>query len=158
MQRKDVLCVHAKVVVDLSACVVFSVCSTVFSALSCLSTVHGSSCCFSNGFVGSSHASVLSGVLFVAGEFTPNRVSEQNYLLRPTTGRVTTSKLSCDDFYSFLIVGTVFAVGFSRGVGSVVCINPFSKRARGSCLRKVRGMRDWTKLSATHGYRRDTWQ
>ena len=34
----------------------------------------------------------LSGVLFVAGEFALSRVSEQNYLPRPTTGRVTTSK------------------------------------------------------------------
>ena len=30
---------------------------------------------------------------------------------------------SCDDFYSLLFVGTVLAVGFTLGVGSVIWIN-----------------------------------
>ena len=33
---------------------------------------------------------------------------------------------SGDGFYSLLFVGTVFAVGFTMGVGSAVCFNPFS--------------------------------
>ena len=35
--------------------------------------------------------------------------------------------LSCDVFYSLLFVGNVFAIGFTLGVGCVVCINPFSE-------------------------------
>ena len=31
-----------------------------------------------------------------------------------------------DDSHSLLLVGTVFAVGFTLGVGAVICFNPFS--------------------------------
>ena len=33
---------------------------------------------------------------------------------------------SCGDFFSLLSVGTKYPVGFTLGVGSVICINPFS--------------------------------
>ena len=51
------------------------------------STVHGLSCCFLHIFVGSSHACICGG-------FSTWLVSSlsQNYLLRPRTGKVTTSK------------------------------------------------------------------
>ena len=34
--------------------------------------------------------------------------------------------LSCDDSCSLMLVCIVFAVGFTLGVGSVICFNPFS--------------------------------
>ena len=34
---------------------------------------------------------------------------------------------SCLDSFRLLLVGAVFAVGFTLGVGSVICFNPFSE-------------------------------
>ena len=80
-------------------------------------------------FVGSSPASVFGGFSsWLVSSRSLSRESELNYYLRPRTRKVTTSKyflvtistVSC-------FVDIVFAVGFTLGVGSVVCINPFSE-------------------------------
>ena len=69
--------------------------------------------------------------------------------------RVTVSSVSC-------LGGTVFAVGFTLGVGSAVCINPFSDVLVGLASGRFGswncGIRDWTKLPGTLGYRCDSWQ
>ena len=34
---------------------------------------------------------------------------------------------SCDVLFSLILVGAVFAVGFTMGVGSVISLNPFCR-------------------------------
>ena len=97
-------CVHAEDVVDLSACVVFC-CSTVFSA---------SSLPFRPCMEVPCVSPALSSVLLTQ-------------VLRPRTGKVTTSKCLRVTVSTVFFVGTAFAVGFTLGVASVVCINPFSE-------------------------------